>query len=112
MRITLKALKRIHFIDKALINSHDLSLYSLSVVVDDQEYLVEDEGGSLLTSHHKLELQSLLTPLSIKQVLLRHNSAYDEMIGQPSRQGGNTLEVPLGNPNAPDKATSQNGSIH
>jgi len=28
---------------------------------------------------------------------LRQQSAYDEMINQPMRQGSNMLEVPLGN---------------
>lgn len=29
-------------------------------------------------------------------LMLRHQSAYDEMINQPLRQGSNMLEVPLG----------------
>ena len=41
------------------------------------------------------QLYCQLQGMAFRQVRLRHSSAYDEMIGQPLRQGGNTLDVAL-----------------
>ncbi|MGH1460761.1 MAG: DUF6482 family protein [Neptuniibacter sp.] len=41
--------------------------------------------------------QSLFTQKMVGEMVLCHQSAYDEMVGQPMKEGGNMLEVPLGN---------------
>ena len=95
MGITLSKLNEATQIDKAIIQSGDGSLYHLVVSIDGQEVLVVDEHGRGLCSRSKSALQKTLTGLPVSQTVLRHISAYDEMIGHPPREGSNTLEVPL-----------------
>lgn len=95
MKISKKELGRIAQIDKAIIHSLDMSLYQLYVVVGGVEHVVFD-NGQYLRSHSKLELQRWLSQFSVRQVVLRHSSAYDEMVGHPVNTNGNVLEVPLG----------------
>ncbi|MBM6551329.1 hypothetical protein JQX58_09580 [Marinomonas ostreistagni] len=83
--------------EKVRIHSLESNLYQLSVVIDGQEHYLHDQRGELLKSHNKLELQQLFEGKQVEQMVLCHQSAYDEMVGQPVGEG-NTLEVPLGNP--------------
>lgn len=97
MRIKLKDLEHLPRIDKAIIHSAEGSLYFLSVVVNGQARFVQGKHGQLLSSRNKMLLQMCLEGLPVGQVLLRHSSAYDEMIGQPPKRESNALEVPLAN---------------
>jgi len=97
MTTNLKQLRKLSKIDKVIIHSLDGSLYQVSVLVDGQEHYVENDDGKLLRSHHKLGLQTLFAELPVERTVLRHKSAYDEMIGLPVSQGDNFLEVSLGN---------------
>ncbi len=93
--ITLTQLKEAAQIDKAIIQSGDNSLYHLLVSIDGREVLVVDDQGRGLCSRSKNALQQTLTGLPVARTVLRHISAYDEMIGHPVREGSNALEVPL-----------------
>jgi len=42
-----------------------------------------------------VELQKKLRNILAEQAVLRHTSAYDEMIGAAEKSSHNTLEVPL-----------------
>ncbi|ADZ90443.1 DUF6482 family protein [Marinomonas mediterranea] len=90
-------LRHIDVFDKVRIHSLESSLYQLSVIVDGSEDYVHKDSGGFLTSHNKLDLQSLFTEKMVGEMVLCHQSAYDEMVGQPMKEGGNMLEVPLGN---------------
>ncbi|MCB5161663.1 DUF6482 family protein [Marinomonas algarum] len=92
----LKELKKLTHIDKVRLHSLEPSLYQLSVEIDGQEHYVKNNKGRFLTSHNKLELQSLFKDKTVGAMVLCHQSAYDEMVGHPP-SGGNSLEVPLGN---------------
>jgi hypothetical protein len=48
-----------------------------------------------LRSANLVELQKQLQNISAEQAVLRHTSAYDEMIGAAEKTSHNTLEVPL-----------------
>ena len=109
MKISLQQLKRLEGVDKLIIHALDLSLFQASVVIEGQEYYIADAAGRLLRSHNKLELQALLQDVVAAKVVLRHQSAYDEMVGQPPRLGDNTLEVDLGNPDIGRQNTSESG---
>lgn len=92
----LKELKKITHVDKVKLHSLESNLYQLSVVIGDQEDYVKTDKGRFLTSHNKLELQALFKDKTVGSMVLCHQSAYDEMVGQPIGTG-NHLEVPLGN---------------
>lgn len=97
MTISLKTLKQQPEIKKVIIHSLDCSLYQVSVLIEGQELYVTDQQGKLLRSNNKLSLQALFEGLPYRTMVLRQQSAYDEMVGQPLREADNFLEVPLGN---------------
>lgn len=92
----LKELKKISVVDKVKLHSLESNLYQLSIVIDGQEEYIKTDQGRFLTSHNKLELQALFKSKTVGSMVLCHQSAYDEMVGQPIGQG-NAMEVPLGN---------------
>lgn len=92
----LKELKKISVVDKVKLHSLESNLYQLSIVIDGQEEYIKTDQGRFLTSHNKLELQALFKDKTVGSMVLCHQSAYDEMVGQPIGKG-NAMEVPLGN---------------
>jgi hypothetical protein len=82
-------------VEKLIYHSIDLSLYQVSVVVEGEEHYITDEKGKFLRSVNLIELQKLLKNLPTIKSVLRHTSAYDEMIGGPEKISSNLLEVPL-----------------
>lgn len=97
MIISLKALRQQTEIEKVIIHSLDCALYQVSVIIKGEERYLTDEQGNFMRSHNKLSLQTLFDGLPVQKMVLRQQSAYDEMVGQPIRDGDNFLEVPLGN---------------
>jgi hypothetical protein len=69
--------------------------YQLQVKVDSLEQPVWDTDGHLFTRRNLNAVREALAGLAITELVLRQESAYDEMIGQPLRKGSNALEVPL-----------------
>lgn len=94
----LKELKKISHVDKVKLHSLESNLYQLSVVIGEKEEYIQTEQGRFLTSHNKLDLQALFKGKNVGAMVLCHQSAYDEMVGQPIGIS-NALEVPLGNTN-------------
>jgi hypothetical protein len=82
-------------VEKLIYHSIDLSLYQVSAVVEGEEHYITDEKGKFLRSVNLIELQKLLKNLPAIKSVLRHTSAYDEMIGGPEKISSNLLEVPL-----------------
>ena len=95
MSMPLSKLEKFFYIDKLIIHSLDLALYQVSVLVDGEEHFVTDDKGKFLRAHSILELQKQCRHLKAKQQVLRQQSAYDEMVGQSSKDGTNELEVLL-----------------
>lgn len=97
MKIPYTDLPNLPQIDSVIIQSLDFCLYQLFIAVDGRELLVTDRDGRPLRSHNKLQLQALFQNLNPGNIILRQQSAYDEMVGHPPRESSNQLEVPLGN---------------
>lgn len=95
MSMPLSKLEKFFYIDKLVIHSLDLALYQVSVLVDGEEHFVTDDKGKFLRAHSILELQKQCRNLKANKQVLRQQSAYDEMVGQPSRISTNELEVLL-----------------
>ncbi len=96
MTLTFNALSQFFHIDKLIYHSLDLSLYQLGAEIDGQEYLIVEDNGQAVKDFRLLALQKRCAKLPVKQAVIRHQSAYDEMIGQTHQGGNNRLEVPLG----------------
>lgn len=92
-------------LEKVVIESLDLALYRLLVVIKGEEYLVTEANGTLFKRHSLMEVRELLEPFHIEAIVMRHQSAYDEMIGQPPKTASNMLEVPIARKLYPDPKT-------
>ncbi|WP_440054671.1 DUF6482 family protein [Pseudoalteromonas sp. T1lg65] len=99
MFIEFNALASYQPLQKVVVHSIDLALFQVSVVIDGTEYHVKEGDKALLQAQSPLQIQQRFAHLSYRQMVLRHQSAYDEMIGQPVRTTPNTLEVPFGQNN-------------
>ena len=96
MSITLKEIKKLNYIPKVILHCHDQSLYLVSVDLDGEEQYVKDNKGNFLKSFNKLELQGKFADQIVGEMLLRHQSPYDEMIGLSEDKVDNTLEIRIG----------------
>ena len=95
MKISLDALSRLDRQVPAVIHSLEQALYQVTVTISGDSYLLTENSGTILRRHSLQRVRELLRDMPLASVTLRHQSAYDEMIGQPVRTEDNTLEVPL-----------------
>ena len=95
MAIELSKLSKYFSIDKLVYHSVDLSLYQVSAIIDGKEHYITDRKKKFLRASNIIDLQKLLKDVKAKETVLRHTSAYDEMVGGPDKTSSNLLEVPL-----------------
>lgn len=95
MKIQFRHLAEIQPIKKATIHSLELSLYSLSVQVGEEQKWVLDERGEVLTRHSVAQMREVIETLAVDELVLRQQSAYDEMVGMSHAHGNNTMELTL-----------------
>ena len=95
MYLTLDALQKLNFVDKAIIHFHDQSLYLLSVEIDGKEYFLKTSKNSFLKSFNKTSILSQHPITKIGEFWLRQRTPYDGMIGL-SVGVNNELEVQIG----------------
>ncbi|MCG7542255.1 hypothetical protein EXT48_00190 [Pseudoalteromonas sp. CO348] len=99
MAIAFSKLKQHQPLQKVIVHSIDLALYQVSVLINNVEYYVTEENGEFLKAHNPLQIQKRLLDISYMEMVIRHQSAYDEMVGHPVSVNDNTLEVPFGRNN-------------
>lgn len=85
-----------HTVDRIIINSLEQALYQVMVVVDGEEHVVWVNDQKTLIHRNLTKLREQIEHIKVDDIVLRHESPYDEMIGQPVRAGSNRLEVKLG----------------
>ena len=95
MRIRLKDLQQMGGEYDLTIRSLELALYQVEVSLAGGERLLCDDAGKPLRFRTLQAAREALAPLTASSLQLVHQSAYDEMIGQPLKQEGNTMAVPL-----------------
>jgi hypothetical protein len=95
LAIELSKLSKYFSIDKLVYHSVDLSLYQVSAIIDGEEHYITDRKKKFLRASNIIDLQKLLKDVKAKETVLRHTSAYDEMVGGPDKTSSNLLEVPL-----------------
>lgn len=84
-----------HPIKKVVVHSLAPMLYQVSIENDLGEHLICSEDNCPYRTTCIEKIKELFEPYTIKSMVLRQQSAYDEMIGHPTRQDDNTLEVML-----------------
>ena len=95
MSITLTKLEKYFVVDKLIYHSIDLSLYQVSAMIDGVEHYVTDSNDKYLRAVNLIELQKLTRLVKSRSEVLRHTSAYDEMIGTSAKTASNMLEVSI-----------------
>ncbi len=84
-------------IERLIIVSLEQALYQALVVIDGDEYPVWQNDAALVQSRSLSNMRDYFSLLDVNEVILRHESPYDEMVGQPEKTFSNRMEVPLGN---------------
>lgn len=97
--ITLTELNQIYSIDSVEIHSHDSSIYTVRMHIDKQYYRLLEQNNKPYQRRSveqvKKDLIDANSNRHIGSLALIHQSAYDEMVGQPPREEANRLTVPL-----------------
>ncbi len=93
MKITLKELARLQELPVAVVHSLEQALYQVTVRTQVGELLLVEAGGRPFRRKSLNDVREALAHLRFAHMVLRHSSAYDEMIGQPQREESNALEV-------------------
>lgn len=95
MAITLDRFSRLADPVPIVVHSLEQALYQVTVLVEGREQLLVNNDGRPLRSRNLQSLRTTLQGMPVSSATLRHQSPYDEMIGQPMREAPNTMEVPL-----------------
>jgi hypothetical protein len=85
-------------IDLLRIRSCDPELYLVEVEYNQTCFLVTDSHGESCRFRGLTAAKKPFAPLNINEAILVHESAYDEMIGQP--ESNNRMEVRISLPEA------------
>ncbi|TQV74181.1 hypothetical protein FKG94_16370 [Exilibacterium tricleocarpae] len=93
MGISVSQLKQAGHIKKVVIHSIDLSLYLVSVVVDQEEHYVTDNTGAPLKSHNLKELKSLLSQSNIGKAAMEQQSIHGKSIHGKNFYGKGRLDT-------------------
>ncbi len=98
MKISIDEFAALRHAVAVVIHSLDPALYQVTVAIEGQERLLVGSDGRPLRSRSLAQLRDVLARFPVASLMLRQQSAYDEMIGQAPREGPNILEVPLALP--------------
>ena len=96
--ITLSQLAKIDIIDDVEIHSLDCSLYTARLVIGDQQYRLLDNNYKPYRRRSTELIKKDLLACQVGSIALVHQSAYDEMVGQPVGRESNQLRVSLAKP--------------
>ena len=77
------------------IHSLDGALYHVTVAWEGAQRVLVDDDHRPLRYRSLQAAREALRGLPVASVTLSQRSAYDEMIGQPPREGSNALALPL-----------------
>lgn len=95
MTLTLEAFAALPSPAPVTIHSLERSLYQITADLPGGPHLLVNAKGGAVRFRDLQRARSLLQGLPVSSVTLRHDSAYDEMIGQPPRAQTNALSLPL-----------------
>ncbi len=95
MKLRIADLASYPSLKKVIVHSIDQMLYIITVVIDGHEHLLYANDGRPFRTSRISEVHQALAQANAEETVLRQQSPYDEMVGQPPREGDNTLEVPF-----------------
>ena len=95
LKISINRLADIDLIQDLEILSIDCALYTVRVVIQNQQYRVVDKNDKPYVKSSVEHIKKDLQDCQISNLALVHQSAFDEMVGQPDRESSNAIRVPL-----------------
>ena len=95
MKLTFADFARLREPARVVIRSLEQALYQVTVEFEGKSHLLTENSGKVFRCHSLQRAREALQTLPVASLTLRHESAYDEMVGQPVREQDNALEVPL-----------------
>lgn len=95
LKISINRLADIDLIQDLEILSIDCALYTVRVVIQSQQYRVVDKNDKPYVKSSVELIKKDLQACHIADMALVHQSAFDEMVGQPDRESSNVIRVPL-----------------
>ena len=95
MTMTLEKFSRWQRLLPVVVHSIDMVGYQAAVVVNGEEHLLLTDNGRPLRHQSLMLMREVMDTMPVASLVLRHQSAHDEMINQPVRGGSNALEVAL-----------------
>ena len=95
MKVALEELFNADRSARGVVHSIEGSIYQLSVIIAGREMRVVESDGKAFKRRSIQEVREVLRTSCVERLVLRQESAYDEMIGQDVRQQNNALEVQL-----------------
>lgn len=104
MKITLSEFSALSDPVDVTIHSLTPSLYQVIMALHGESRLLAFDDGRPYRAPNLQTVREMLASMPVRSITMRHESAYDEMIGQPDSRPSNTLEVAL-SPLEPESPT-------
>lgn len=95
MKISLAEFAALDHPLPVIIWSLEQALYQVTVDMNGEEKLLTENDGSTFRRNGLSAVRRDIAHLPLASLVLRHQSAYDEMVGQPAREGSNRMDLPL-----------------
>ena len=95
MKLSIDAFAALPHAADVTIHSLELAVYQVTVTLQGEQHLLVDKKGKPIRRRSLQQVREILQVLPVGNITLRHESAYDEMIGQPARESSNALEIKL-----------------
>jgi hypothetical protein len=89
-----KLAKKAMVIDKLEVQSFEMNVYLVRVEIDGEMGFVTDKTGSPMRFHNSQMVRDLFEHCTVKKAVMKHDSPYDEMIGNPMKASDAT-EMPF-----------------
>ena len=83
-------------VEKLVINSLQNALYQAMVVIDQEEHVVWEDKNNALVTRNLVKMRERFQNMTFPEIVLRQESAYDEMVGLDTCSASNRMEIPLG----------------
>lgn len=95
MKITMSEFAALDSAVDVTIHSLTPTLYQVTLTIRDGEPLLAYDDGRPYRAKNLQNVREMLSSMPVASITMRHESAYDEMVGQPARQASNALEIGL-----------------
>ncbi len=102
MKLTVAQFAALPNVVDVTIHSLEQALYQVTVSLPTGPHLLVDKKGATIRSRNLQSMREMLKVLPVRSITLRHESAYDEMVGQPVREASNALEISISQQDSPD----------